>query len=247
MNIFKFLFSKVDESSNDKLGAYPEKVHVGAMPERRYLKTSRIMTLLSAGLLCCTIILAFTVYLFSPLLRSDPQLMAIDKRFYKLEPVQSKVVLWPASMLLMEEHIKQYILLRHTIVADIDEMQARWNEQNSLLRWFSSEETFTEFRAEKEVNMARMTEGLTTEVDIRFVHRIDNDLWLAEFDTIEHLPEEEYPVIKRWRAVFEAGFKPRGYPNRDERLKNPVNFFVNKYSLSSRSVTKENKQAKFID
>ena len=43
MNIFKFLFSKVDESSNDKLGAYPEKVHVGAMPERRYLKTSFII------------------------------------------------------------------------------------------------------------------------------------------------------------------------------------------------------------
>ena len=245
MNIFKFLFSKVDESSNDKLGAYPERVHVGAMPERRYLKTSRIMTLLSVGLLCCTIMLAFIIYLITPLLRSEPLLLAIDKRFYKLEPVQTQVVLWPANMLLMEEHIKQYILLRHTVVADIDEMQARWNEGNSLLRWFSSEEAFGEFKAEKEVNMARMAEGLTTEV--RFVHRIDDGLWLAEFDTIEHMPEEEYPVIKRWRALFEAGFKPRGYPNREERLKNPLNFFVNKYSLSSRSVTKENKDAKFID
>ena len=157
MNIFKFLFSKVDESSNDKLGAYPEKVHVGAMPERRYLKTSRIMALLSAGLLCVTIMLAFIIYLITPLLRSEPMLLAIDKRFYKLEPVQTQVVLWPASMLLMEEHIKQYILLRHTIVADIDEMQARWNEENSLLRWFSSTEAFGEFKAEKEVNMARMT------------------------------------------------------------------------------------------
>ncbi len=247
MNIFKFLFSKVDESSNDKLGAYPEKVHVGAMPERRYLKTSRIMTLLSAGLLCGTIMLAFVIYLITPLLRSEPLLLSIDKRFYKLEPVQTQVVLWPASMLLMEEHIKQYILLRHTIVADIDEMQARWNEENSLLRWFSSEETFFEFKAEKEVNLARMTEGLTTEVNVRFVHRIDGGLWLAEFDTIEHLPEEEYPVVKRWRALFEAGFKPRGYPNRDERLKNPLDFFVNSYSLSSRSVTKEDKNAKFID
>ncbi|MBP3403195.1 MAG: hypothetical protein J6L82_04720, partial [Alphaproteobacteria bacterium] len=103
MNIFKFLFSKVDESSNDKLGAYPEKVHVGAMPERRYLKTSRIMALLSAGLLCVTIMLAFIIYLITPLLRSEPMLLAIDKRFYKLEPVQTQVVLWPASMLLMEE------------------------------------------------------------------------------------------------------------------------------------------------
>ena len=247
MNIFKFLFSKVDDNTNDKLGAYPEKVHVGAMPERRYLKTSRIMTLLSAGLLCMSIILTFCIYMLSPLVRSVPQLLAIDKRFYKLEPVQTQVVLWPASMLLMEEHIKQYILLRHTIVPDIDEMQARWNENNSLLRWFSSEEAFRDFTAEKEVNMARMTEGLTTEVNVRFVHRIDSSLWLAEFDTIEHMPEEEFPTVKRWRALFVAGFKPRGYPNRDEQLKNPLNFYVEQYFLSSRSVTKDNENAKFID
>lgn len=247
MNIFKFLFSKVDESSNDKLGAYPEKVHVGAMPERRYLKTSRIMTLCSAALLCCTVILTFIIYLITPLLRSEPLLLSIDKRFYKLEPVQTQVVLWPASMLLMEEHIKQYILLRHTIVPDIDEMQARWSAENSLLKWFSSSEAFMEFNAEKEVNMARMAEGLTTEVKIRFVHRITDGLWLAEFDTIEHMPEEEFPVVKRWRALIEGGFKPRGYPNRDERLKNPLDFYVSTYSLSSRAVTKEDKNAKFID
>lgn len=247
MSIFKFLFSKVDESSNDKLGAYPEKVHVRAMPERRYLKTSRIMTLASTALLCGTVFLTFIIYLLTPMLRSQPQLLAIDKRFYRLEPVSTQVVLWPANLLLMEEHIKQYILLRHTIVADIDEMQARWNEENSLLKWFSSSETFSQFKAEKEVNLARMTEGLTTEVNIRFVQRVSNALWLAEFDTIEHLPEEEYPIVKRWRALLETGFKPRGYPSREERLKNPLDFYVNSYFLSSRAVTQENKNAKFID
>ena len=97
MNLFKFLFSKVDESTNDKLGAYPEKVHVGAMPERRYLKTSRIMTLVAAALLCGTIMLAIVVYMLSPQLRSEPMLLAIDRRFYKLEPVERNVVVVPAS------------------------------------------------------------------------------------------------------------------------------------------------------
>lgn len=247
MNIFKFLFSKVNESTNDKLGAYPEKVHVGAMPERRYLKTSRIMTMVAAAMLCGTIILACTIYILSPQLRSDPLLLAIDKRFYKLEPVQNQVVVIPSSQLVMEEHIKQYILLRHTIVADIDEMQARWSPDNSLLRWFSGETVFHEFIMEKDINMARMAEGLTVEVNVRFVHRVDNGLWLAEFDTIEHMPEEEHPTVKRWRAVLETGFKRHGYPNRDERIKNPLDFFVDKYSLSSRAVTKDNKNAKFID
>ena len=61
------------------------------------------------------------------------------------------------------------------------------------------------------------------------------------------MPEDEQPAVKRWRAVLEAGFRPRGYPNRDEQLKNPLNFFVNKYSLSSRAINKEDKNARFID
>ena len=247
MSIFKFLFSEVDDSSNDKLGAYPEKVHVRAMPERRYLKTSRIMTFLAAALLCGTIILTFIIYMLSPLLRSEPTLLTIDKRFYKLEPIQSQIVLWPSSLLLMEEHIKQYILLRHTIIPDIDEMQMRWNEENSLLKWFSGSDAFSSFITEKQVNLARMAEGLTTEVNIRLIQRITSNLWLAEFDTIEHMPEEEFPTVQRWRALLEAGFKRRGYPNRDERLKNPLDFLVSNYSLISRALTKEDKNAKFID
>ena len=247
MSIFKFLFSEIDDSSNDKLGAYPEKVHVRAMPERRYLKTSRIMTFLSSALLCGTIMLALILYMLSPQLRSEPILLTIDKRFYKLEPIQSQIVLWPSSLLLMEEHIKQYILLRHTIVPDIDEMQMRWSEENSLLKWFSGGDAFSTFLQEKTINLVRMAEGLTTEVNIRLIHRISNSLWLAEFDTIEHMPDEEFPTVKRWRALLEAGFQRRGYPNREERLKNPLDFTVNTYSLISRAVTKENKNAKFID
>lgn len=247
MSIFKFLFSEVDDSSNDKLGAYPEKVHVGAMPERRYLKTSRIMTFVATGLLCLTIILTFVLYMLSPQLQSEPLLLMIDKRFYKLEPVQRSVVITPSNLLLMEEHIKQYILLRHTIVSDVDEMESRWSEENSLLKWFSGPEAFRSFLTEKAVNMARMTEGLTTEVNIRFVQQVSSLLWLAEFETIEHTPEEEAPTVQRWRALLETGFKRRGYPNRDERIKNPLDFFVNQYSLVSRAVTKENKNAKFID
>lgn len=246
MNIFKFLFSEVDDSSNDKLGAYPEKVHVNAMPERRYLKTSRAMTIMAAALLCGTIILAFVIYMLAPLLRSEPLLLAIDKRFYRLEPVQRTIVVTPASMLLMEDHIKQYILLRNTIVPDVDEMRDRWGD-TSLLRWFSDGAAYQSFSSEKDVKMALMMEGLTTEVKIRFVNQVTGGLWLVEFDTIEHRPEEEFPSVKRWRALLEAGFTPRGYPNRDERIKNPLDFTVRKYSLSSRTLTKDDKNAKFVD
>lgn len=247
MNIFKFLFSEVDESTNDKLGAYPEKVHVNAMPERRYLKTSRSMTILASTLLCGCIVLAFVIYMLAPQLRSEPLLLAIDRRFYRLEPVQRSIVWVSANQLLMEEHIKQYILLRHTIVPDVDEMRDRWGD-TSLLRWFSDANTWKAFKPEQEVNMARMMEGLTAEVNVRFVSQVTSGLWLAEFDTFEHMPEDELPTVKRWRALLEAGFSAVSYaPNRDERIKNALNFQVRKYSLGSRALTADNKNAKFED
>lgn len=246
MNLFKFLFSKDDDNTNDKLGAYPEKVHVRAMPERRYLKTSRVMTLLAAALLCGTIVLGFIIYLLAPMLRAEPMLLSIDKRFYRLEPVERSIVRTPSNLLLMENLIRDYIYLRHTIVPDIDEMRSRWGDR-SYLYWYSSKDVFGLFLQEKEVRMAQMMEGLTTEVRIRFVNRVSPSLWLAEFDTIEHMPEDEKPTIKRWRALMQAGFQRRPYPSIDERIKNPLDFMVNSYSISSRGLHEENKNAKFLD
>ena len=208
---------------------------------------SRIMTFLATALLCLSIILTFVLYLLSPQLHSGPAFLAIDRRFYKLQRIERDVVNVPANHLLTEEHIKQYIILRHTIVADIDEMQMRWNEDNSALKWFSSKDAFSSFLTEKKINLMRMAEGLTVEVNIRYVYRISNGLWLAEFETIEHMPEEEYPTVKRWRALLEAGFRRRGYPSREEQFKNPLDFFVEKYSFVPRVVTKDDKNARFID
>ncbi len=247
MSIFKVLFAEVDESTNDKLGAYPEKVHVSAMPERRYLKTSRTMTIVGCFFLCSALILAVVVYMLAPLPRSEPLLLSIDKRFYRLVPVQRSVVIEPANTLVMEEHIKQYILLRNAILPDLDEMSRRWDLETSLLKWFSADKVFANFLLEREVNLARMMEGLTREVVVRFVVRVDAGLWLAEYDTIEYLPEDEFPTVKRWRAVLEAGFLKKGYPSRDERIKNPLDFHVSEYNIASRALTKDDENAKFID
>ncbi len=43
----KNIFAKEDLRTNDKLGVYPEKVHVPAFLERKYLKTSRILAVIS--------------------------------------------------------------------------------------------------------------------------------------------------------------------------------------------------------
>ncbi|MCQ2965731.1 MAG: VirB8/TrbF family protein [Alphaproteobacteria bacterium] len=247
MSIFQFLFKTLDDKTNDKLGAYPEKVHVNAMPERRYLKTSRVMALLSAALLCGCFIWGILIFLLGPMVSNQPQLYVVNKRFFRLDPVQRDEVLADPSYYLMEEHIKQYIRLRHTIVPDQEEMEYRWAAK-SPFRWFSSTGVLSGFENEKNEALKSLAEGLTTEVKIYFVEKLSEGIWVAEFDKIEHWPENEKPVVKRYRvmlnAAFVSDFSP---PGTEEKIKNPLKFQVMEYALGAKIVRDRQENTRFID
>ena len=70
--IFHTIFKYREKESPDKLGLYPERVHVNAMPERRYLWTSRILVILAAISMSINMMLALTVYLLVPKERVSP-------------------------------------------------------------------------------------------------------------------------------------------------------------------------------
>ena len=46
MRFLNFLFASKKSESPDTLGAYPEGMQVRALPERRYLKTSRFLAVI---------------------------------------------------------------------------------------------------------------------------------------------------------------------------------------------------------
>ena len=61
--IFNTIFKYKEKQSPDQLGLYPERVHVEAMPERRYLWTSRVLVILSCLSISFNMMLAATIYL----------------------------------------------------------------------------------------------------------------------------------------------------------------------------------------
>ena len=65
-DIFHTIFKYKEKESPDVLGLYPERVHVTAMPERRYLWTSRILVIIASMSICINIMLASTIYLLLP-------------------------------------------------------------------------------------------------------------------------------------------------------------------------------------
>ncbi len=119
--------------TEDVLGAYPGKMQIAAIPERRYLKTSRLLaitTFINLGLLLA--LAGIFVYLVARLdvvvanqrvvnmYTMDPERQVIQASEYSTKAV-------PALQLMMEQAMRDYILNRHTVVWDANEQQYRWS------------------------------------------------------------------------------------------------------------------------
>ena len=137
LEIFNTVFKYKEKQSPDQLGFYPERVHVNAMPERRYLWTSRVLVILACLSICLNMMLAATIYLLLPQRTVQPKLFQINKYFSMLEQVQPAEINFPVSDLITEQHITEYILLRYLVSSDYDELVTRWGP-GSTIYWYSS-------------------------------------------------------------------------------------------------------------
>ena len=142
--IFNTIFKYKEKQSPDELGLYPERVHVEAMPERRYLWTSRVLVILSCLSISFNMMLAATIYLLLPQRTVYPRLFQINKYFSMLEQVQPAEINFPVSDLITEEHITEYIMLRYIVTSDYDELVSRWAKGN-ILYWYSARDVYDDF------------------------------------------------------------------------------------------------------
>ena len=142
--IFNTIFKYKEKQSPDQLGLYPERVHVEAMPERRYLWTSRVLVILSCLSISFNMMLAATIYLLLPQRTVYPRLFQINKYFSMLEQVQPAEINYPVSDLITEEHITEYIMLRYIVTSDYDELITRWAKGNTLY-WYSARDVYDDF------------------------------------------------------------------------------------------------------
>ena len=115
LDIFYTVFKFKEKESPDKLGLYPERAHTQAMPERRYLWSSRILVILAVISMSITMMLALTIYLMLPQKTVYPRLLQINKYFSQLELVQPAERRILVTDLIAEQHISEYITLRNSI------------------------------------------------------------------------------------------------------------------------------------
>ena len=144
LDLLNTVFKYKEKRSPDKLGLYPEAVHTNAMPERRYLWSARLLVIFAALSICLNIVLVSSIYIMLPQTSATPLLFEHDSVFSKLQVIQQQEQPIAAVDLLTESFIEEFILRRHVITADYDELMMRWGK-GSRLFWMSSSRVYQSF------------------------------------------------------------------------------------------------------
>ena len=140
----------------------------------------------------------------------------------------------------METFIKQYVILRNTIINDPMEMRSRWN-RGGMVNFLSSVEVFAAFdKSTKAMWEQIFKQTLVREVEIISVGRQGgpkSPVWKVDFKTYDLYDEqgksqaqkESTLRVRYWTSSITAYFmKERKFMGR--RMINPLGFTVTRYS-----------------
>ncbi len=232
-DIVRTLFKFKEKESPDELGYFPERVHVEAFPERRYLWTSRLLVILSGLSICFNMMLASAIYLMLPLIRVTPEFYSINKYFSQIEQVQKQEINFPVSDLITEEHIYKYITMRYTITGDFETTLQQWGT-DSPLYWYSTPSIYDDFvNYDAKAGLAEFRRiGLERYVEIEWIRPLSRGLWQVQFKTYDITAENKVPVINYWRATLRIAYARLNFTNKEDAVYNPYGFLVTSYSLA---------------
>lgn len=233
LELFKTVFKYKEKKSPDKLGLYPEAIHTQAMPERRYLWSSRLLVIFACLSICFNMMLASGIYVMLPQRSAYPMMFQHNRTFSELGLIDKQEKPIAAIDLLTESFIEEYILLRHVISADYDEVMERWR-YGSRLFWMSSRKVYQDFAANDITNNVQefKMRGLVRLAEVEWIKPLSRGFWQAQFITMDYYPGEKEPVINIWRAYVRALMAPIPYENRSLREQNPFGFLITNYAIS---------------
>lgn len=246
VDIFRTLFKFKEKESPDKMGFFPERVHVDAFPERRYLWTSRFLVIVAGLSICFNVMLASAIYLLLPLLSVTPQFYTINKYLNQVEAVERRERRFPVSDLITEQHIRDYIMLRYSLEGDWEDIAQNWGKESDFF-WYSSSSVYETFSVyEVTANyMQYQQKGLRRGVEIEWVRPLSKGLWQVQFKTYEITKNDPKPVITNWRATLRIVYARGSSMSQEARLFNPYGFVITSYSLAYRGVEGQNES--YID
>ena len=183
--------------------------------------------------LCATLV----IFRLAPEIIVEPLLITTQtdsENMMRYEPISEKM---PSSRQFTEMYIKQYVILRNTVVNDMDEMRTRWGP-GGIVNYLSSPTVYKEFVGKNAHAVNKMfSNDYSSEVRIDSIQKESENspAWYVNFTVYNlsrnHIGESGALVLKTLR--YRASVTPKYYPERRAiyaRIVNPLGFTVVKYN-----------------
>lgn len=253
MGFLRWLFTAKKNTSKDVLGRYPEYMQVRALPERRYIKTSRLLAV--AILINIGITLALGgiyIYLASRVdvsiaTRKVVNLFYIDTEQKRLRPAEHTQKGVYAMQLMGESYLRDYIDQRNAIVWDNNTMLNRWGENGIVYGYSHPKFVYPYFQAEINRNSAdSRNNGFVRDVHLYELELLNQNLWQGIFDVFDMpIPDAFNPLCpctdnspkciacKEEHALKRRRYKAFIRTNFDgiKTVANPLGFVVYSYNV----------------
>lgn len=216
-----------------------EDVSVSSSKEVYFLWLSRLVVL--CAVLSMSLFLSSTLVIFrlAPEILVEPLLLVRQNdsdSMVRYEPIDRKM---PSLQQFTEMYIKQYIIMRNTVINDLQEMQTRWGP-GGIVQYMSAPEVYDDFVGKNEDSIDKMFDnGYSSEVRIDSIRHDGGEnspAWAVEF-TVFSLSKGRQKsgelTLKTQR--YKVSITPRFIPERRlirPRLINPLGFTVLKYNQS---------------
>lgn len=205
-----------------------------------YLWLSRFFITTTIFSLLLLVSSALALFRLSPMVSVEPFLIINQDSSEEIVRSEALVRDLSSKEKLMEMFVRQYVILRNTIINDPAEMRSRWYG-GGMVHYLSSQEVFIPFYTNTSKNWVEMfQQALVREVEIISVGRQGgkkSPIWKVDFKTYDLYDEskgageanESILRVRYWTASVTAHFiKDRLFIGR--RLINPLGFTVTRYS-----------------
>lgn len=216
-----------------------EEVH-NSFRETYYLWISRFFILTATISMMFLVLASLSLFRLAPMVSVEPFLLANQsesENIVRSEAIEQNMA---SKDKLLEMFIRQYVIIRNTIINDPIEMRTRWMS-GGMLNYLSAPDVYNDFgRATKTIWETIFKQVLVREVEIISVTRQGGSrsaVWKVDFKTYDlyneqgktQAQQETTLRVRYWTASITAYFIPERafiFP----RLINPLGFTVTRYS-----------------
>lgn len=203
-----------------------------------YILLARLCVFLASVSTMYMVLASLSLFRLSGLISIEPLLMInydASENIVRSEPIATNMASKPQ---LMETFIRQYVIIRNTVIDDPIEMRSRW-QPGGMVNFLSSPKVYNDFYKQETPKLKNYKDTrLTREVEIISMIRQGGktNTWKVDFKTNDLYSDSTNSGVQHfkerfWTVSVTSDFYPaRSFVGR--RLINPLGFTVTNYSLS---------------